>query len=325
MERPRCVEDHAHRQLPCDRPSQPAPELQEIGKMNEPVTRRQALKNAAAAGAGVLLGEGIAQSQEAPLQIAGFPVEVVLTSVSAEHVRLTIVPLDNGQLRPIPSDGALVKEDWGQPVARARSASSLRSVKCGDLEVRITAAPLIIRVEAKGGRLVQELKVDATTGKISFPLGEGPVFGLGQGGPQFDKRGSVDQMRSGQDGDQRGYQLRTHGAKVPVQFIIGTSGWAMYIHQPLGSFDLTGKIGVTRCVDNIDFIENAVRMFFIKHSCVFCQNGNAPLAFDIVGIHDACDKILISPKRSGLPQHIVDKRCLAVIDVCDNSYIAYMC
>lgn len=244
MERPVYVEGRDRRQVPCGRPLQPAPELPEIGKTNEPVTRRQALKNAAAAGAGVLLGEGIARTQGSPIQIAGFPVEIALTSISAEHVRLTVVPLDNGQLRPIPSDGALVKENWGQPVVRVRSGSSLRRVKCGDLEVRVTTEPLTIRVEAKGGRLVQELKVDATTGKFSFELGDGPVFGLGEGGPQFDKRGSFDQMRNGQDGAQAGYKLFTHGAKVPVQFMIGTSGWAMYIHQPLGSFDLTGKEGL---------------------------------------------------------------------------------
>src|SRR5262249_17485390 len=36
----------------------------------------------------------------------------------------------------------------------------------------------------------------------------------------------------------------THGAKMPVQLAVGTSGWAMFIHQPLGAFDFTGKDGV---------------------------------------------------------------------------------
>src|SRR5436305_1671355 len=79
--------------------------------------------------------------------------------------------------------------------------------------------------------------VDAASGKLAFQTGDAPVFGLGQGGPQFDKRGAVDTMRSGQGG----YQLRTHGAKVPVQLLIGTGGWAMFVHQPIGAFDLTGK------------------------------------------------------------------------------------
>src|SRR5439155_24360029 len=70
-------------------------------------------------------------------------------------------------------------------------------------------------------------------------LGDGPLLGLGEGGPQFDRRGSIDRMRSGQGG----YQLRTHGGRVPVQWIVGTGGWAMFIHQPYGAFDFTGAEG----------------------------------------------------------------------------------
>src|SRR5205814_10443713 len=66
-----------------------------------------------------------------------------------------------------------------------------------------------------------------------------PVRGLGEGGPQFDRRGSAGRMRSGQGG----YQLRTHGGRVPVPWLIGTSGWAMFVHQPSGTFDFTGPDG----------------------------------------------------------------------------------
>jgi alpha-glucosidase/alpha-D-xyloside xylohydrolase len=43
-------------------------------------------------------------------------------------------------------------------------------------------------------------------------------------------------MRSGQGG----YQLRSHGGRVPIPWVIGTSGWAMFFHQPFGTFDFTG-------------------------------------------------------------------------------------
>ncbi|NIQ54321.1 MAG: glycoside hydrolase, partial [Gammaproteobacteria bacterium] len=46
-------------------------------------------------------------------------------------------------------------------------------------------------------------------------------------------------MRSGQGG----YQLRTHGGVVPIQWLVSTDGWGLYIHQPLGTFDLTGERG----------------------------------------------------------------------------------
>jgi len=43
-------------------------------------------------------------------------------------------------------------------------------------------------------------------------------------------------MHSGQGG----YQLRTHGGRVPIPWVIGTAGWAMFIHQPFGTFDFSG-------------------------------------------------------------------------------------
>jgi alpha-glucosidase/alpha-D-xyloside xylohydrolase len=117
--------------------------------------------------------------------------------------------------------------------------SAARQDTVSDLRVHVEEETLTVRIEASDGRTVQQLRVDPETGSLSFLLGDAPVLGLGQGGPQFDRRGSADRMRSGQGG----YRLRTHGGRVPVQWLIGTSGWAMFIHQPLGSFDLTGPEG----------------------------------------------------------------------------------
>jgi alpha-glucosidase/alpha-D-xyloside xylohydrolase len=46
--------------------------------------------------------------------------------------------------------------------------------------------------------------------------------------------------RSARAAAQGGYQLRTHGGRVPVQWLIGPAGWALFVHQPYGVFDLTG-------------------------------------------------------------------------------------
>ena len=83
------------------------------------------------------------------------------------------------------------------------------------------------------------LHVDQETASLCFELGDGPVLGMGGGGPQFDRRGKTDRMQNGQGG----YRLRTHGGRAPIQWLIGTSGWGMFIHQPYGSFDLTGQEG----------------------------------------------------------------------------------
>jgi alpha-glucosidase/alpha-D-xyloside xylohydrolase len=187
------------------------------------------------AGAGALL----TRAQDAGVEIAGRPVEIALTAIGTHTVRVTAQAIENGRPQPIPSDGALVTDDWGRPVVRVRTLGTLRTVECGELKVTLVGDPLTIRVETMGGRLVQELKCDPTSGDISFQTGDAPVFGLGQGGPQFDRRGNLDRMVSGQGG----YKLGTHGAKVPIQFVIGTGGWAMFVHYPLGAFDLTGGEG----------------------------------------------------------------------------------
>ncbi len=42
---------------------------------------------------------------------------------------------------------------------------------------------------------------------------------------------------------QGGYKLATHGGRVPIPWIISTSGWAIFFHQPYGTFDFTGERG----------------------------------------------------------------------------------
>ena len=78
------------------------------------------------------------------------------------------------------------------------------------------------------------LTFDAQAPDMMFLLPKGPLLGLGQGGPQFDRKGQTDRMRNGQGG----YQLQTHGARSPIQWLVGTDGWGMFIHQPAGRLRL---------------------------------------------------------------------------------------
>ena len=98
-------------------------------------------------------------------------------------------------------------------------------------------APLAFTITTLQGQTIQKLSIDKETGVVSFLTGDAPLLGLGEGGPQFDRRGSTDRMRSGQGG----YQLATHGGRVPIPWLIGTGGWAMFFHQPFGTFDFTGQ------------------------------------------------------------------------------------
>ena len=58
---------------------------------------------------------------------------------------------------------------------------------------------------------------------------------------------------------QGGYKLATHGGRVPIPWIIGTSGWAIFVHQPYGTFDFTGQRGKF----HTDHPGGALDLFFV--------------------------------------------------------------
>ena len=202
------------------------------------LTRRDLLKGASLASTATLLRAARAGAEPA-LSIAGEPVEITVTFVSRATIRISISPLGRDLTASSPrEDGVLVARQWPPPALRTAALDRPTTVEHDGVSVALAADPLSIRMSA-AGRLVQHLRVDARTAALSFAFGDGPILGLGEGGPQFDRRGHVDEMRSGQDG----YQLRTHGGRVPVPWLIGTGGWAIFVHRPYGSFDLTGIEG----------------------------------------------------------------------------------
>lgn len=204
--------------------------------MSQPVSRREVLKQLGSAGAGVVVSGGILRGQSSPITVAGQPVEIAVASVSPSTVRITVLPIGAAAKK---DDGALVAAASGRALASRRSRDSFAPIRAGNLSVRFTADPPTLEVTTSGGAPVQTLKLDAQTPGLSFALSKGPLLGFGEGGVQFDRKGAVDRMRNGQGG----YQLRTHGGRVPIQWLIGTDGWGLFIHQPLGSFDLSGAEG----------------------------------------------------------------------------------
>jgi alpha-glucosidase (family GH31 glycosyl hydrolase) len=201
-------------------------------------SRRQALKTMAAVSAATVLRRKVA-AQPPALHVAGRDVEIQITSVSQNTLRLTLLPIQNEKIGSVANDGSLVRAVWGPPVAAMRGNVGDRVIKCGALDLRVSTNPPAFTIASVQGDVLQRVTVDPQNGHVSFLTGDSPLFGLGEGGPQFDRRGSVDEMRSGQGG----YQLATHGGRVPIPWIISTSGWAMFVHQPFGTFDFTGTEG----------------------------------------------------------------------------------
>jgi alpha-glucosidase/alpha-D-xyloside xylohydrolase len=166
------------------------------------------------------------------ITLGGRRVTARVASISPHTLRIMVTPGDG--LANLNWDGAL---DGFQQRERAVTGGS--TIKLGDLSITPSTSPLAFRVADARGTAVQNLEIDADGGAVRFAIGDAPVLGFGEGGAQFDRRSVVDQMRNGQGG----YQLRTHGGRVPIQWLIGTSGWALFFHQPFGTFDLKGPTG----------------------------------------------------------------------------------
>jgi alpha-glucosidase/alpha-D-xyloside xylohydrolase len=189
--------------------------------------RRDALKRIGTLAASAAFVRIDTSAQGQPLTVGGQPVEVRLSSLSPTTVRLIVTARDVGAT--FNPDGALVALD------ERRAPAGPGPHTLGSLQVAVTGPPLVVLITDATGRRVQELGID-DGGVFQFLAGNAPILGFGEGGAQFDRRGVADAMRNGQGG----YQLRTHGSRVPIQWLIGTEGWAVYIHQPFGAFDLKG-------------------------------------------------------------------------------------
>ena len=207
--------------------------------MPDSLSRRDAVKRLGLAGAGVLVGARLHRFAPPGFRVAGHDAEALVSAVSNDTVRLTVRSIEPGA-PPVTETGALARDPIGTAVGGMRDAVLPWRVRAGDLTVEITDGPPAIRVLDRSGALVQRLGLDAQAPAVSFSLGNGPILGMGEGGPQFDRRGSKDPMINGQGG----YALATHGTRAPIQWLIGTGGWALFIHQPYGALDLTGDRGV---------------------------------------------------------------------------------
>jgi len=209
--------------------------------MNNRWNRRQVLQQLAAVSGAALIptGKVLATSASSGSETSPVPqdYEIHIAPVSAHTFRLSVLPIVNGEPTAVPSNGSLVHIPLAGPVAHLRGELHTQTAKCGNFTISILPDPLTFSIANTQGE-VQKLTVDPATSVVSFLTGDSPLLGLGEGGPQFDRRGSTDAMISGQGG----YHLGTHGGRVPIPWLISTSGWALYFHQPYGTFDFTGPV-----------------------------------------------------------------------------------
>ena len=105
-------------------------------------------------------------------------------------------------------------------------------------------SPLRVTVRDAAGRTIQTLRFEPD-GPLSFDVGDGPVLGMGEGGPrpvrgtnwreqpvQFDRRGALDTMEPR-------WQADMCGSRNPAAVLFGTSGWGLFVATPWVQVDLT--------------------------------------------------------------------------------------
>jgi alpha-glucosidase/alpha-D-xyloside xylohydrolase len=215
--------------------------------VKHPVSRRAFLAGATAA-AGSWATCAIGQSLTAAssgfhgLVLGGIEVTLWITPITNSTLRLSVLA-SNSSLEPDTAftEKGLRDRTWPKAATKLHDAAQ-KPIEWGDKHIAITSNPIAITVQDKSGSTIQILTFDDATGKVSFDLHDKPLFGFGEGGHQFDRRGVVDQMRNGQfKPDQF-----LNGGRSPIPWFLSPAGWAIFFHHPEGTFDLTGKQGIFR-------------------------------------------------------------------------------
>lgn len=207
------------------------------------ISRRKALTLLSAAGAGAVLApQSTLAAEGEALKVAGQPCEMQVTPVSPHTLRLSLLPvLENGKAQPLAQSMVLVSRNWPAPARRLRSKAASERIPWGDCHVLASGDPPRLTIEpADGGKIIQQIEISPESGSAKFLVNQEPVWGLGEGGRQFDRRGATYPMKHGE----RVPDLRTDGARVPIPWLVGSSGWGLFFHAPFGTFDLTGAKGI---------------------------------------------------------------------------------
>src|ERR1039458_314683 len=128
--------------------------------------------------------------------------------------------------------------------------------------------------------------------------------------------GTVD-LVDDDDGLQVGFQgLGKHVAGLGKRAFAGVDQQHDAIDHFQRALHLSAKIAVAGSVHDIDL------EVVVKHGGVFGEDGDAALAFQIVGVHDAVHQLLVGAKYAALAQHGVNQRGLSVIDVGNDGDVA---
>lgn len=185
-------------------------------------------------GLAVLLVFGAARPASAePIRYPGERAELCISAVGERTIRIVLAPLDEkGKARPA-SPSTVLMDFASEQKLRRQELAGAEVLSVGKLRVQLRPQPLTVSVQTPSGKFVQELVFGQSDGSVRFRA-TAPVLGMGEGAKQFDRRSVAYTMRDGWGA----FNLPLYGSWVAVPLLIGTGGWAMFIHEPRGQFDL---------------------------------------------------------------------------------------
>src|SRR5271165_6185072 len=204
--------------------------------MGEHFSRRGVLTGMAFTAANLLFSRELAFAAQG-VPAVGNSHLLTLVAVNDKTLRLRVI--QQGKQGPA-SETGVVPRAWPESLSQDANGA----VAWGKFNVRIEERPWHLAIVDAAGKTRQRLQLDRSTGAIHFDLGNGPIFGLGEGGHPLNRRGTADAMRNGQ----RSPDLATYGARVPIPWVIGAGWgaecWGIFFAHPWGSFDLQGEEGI---------------------------------------------------------------------------------
>ena len=107
-------------------------------------------------------------------------------------------------------------------------------------------------------------------------------------------------------------RLAQHEARLRQRALAGVDEQHDGVDHRQSALDLAAEVGMAGRVDDVDL------RVAVPDRRVLGEDGDALLALEIVRVHDALGDVLVGAEGTRLPQHGVDERRLAVIDVRDD-------
>ncbi len=214
--------------------------------MSTPVSRRKALELIGAATAGAVLAPAVLRGQSSSILVNGKPVEIAIASVSASTVRISVLPIATTPAN-VRNDGALVAAATGRALGRRRV--NFTPVTAGNLVVRFGTDSRTLHVDTLKGVPVQQLTLDPKSPVVTFALGKGPLFGLGEGVMRAYSRmiaaGSFEAVtktsKSADDADDP--DVASAGVSVPVGPVRSNAPSARWMNMPQPSVLTNHRMG----------------------------------------------------------------------------------